>query len=257
MNKKEYEFLEIPQMEIDFPTKQERQQQVKQILVAAMPEKQSLPKRLKNIYWGPGWKVIFYHCESVWLITVFVYIGVFLLGRLLGTTDIRIQMAMSVLEYPICYLVFSFLSCWLDEQEAVAELKNTMRYSMTYIVSLRMLYTSILLIMVNIIVEIVIDRYQWSDFLIVSAIGTSSMFLFAMVSLYFYHKYVKSYYMGILIGLWLVLAAGIRNLHGGKLFLIVQGIPIAIHIGVAVVCFIFMLIYIGKVEKKDAYTFAY
>jgi hypothetical protein len=63
--------------------------------------------------------------------------------------------------------------------------------------------------------------------------------------------------MGILIGLWLLLAAGIRNLHGGKLFLIVQGIPIAIHVGVAVICFIFMLIYIGKVEKKDAYTFAY
>jgi hypothetical protein len=249
MNKKE--------MEINFPTEQELRQQKKMILEAAMPEKQSLSRRLKNIYWGPGWKVIFYHCESVWLITAFVYIGVFLLGRMLGRSDIRLQMAMSVLEYPICYLVFSFLSCWLDEQEAVAELKKSMHYSLTYIVSLRMLYTSVMLIMVNIAVDIAFNRYQWADFWTISAIGTSSMFLFALVSLYFYHKLVRSYYLGILAGIWMLLAAGIRNLQGSLLFVIVEGIPLAIHAGVAVICFIVMFIYIGKVEKKDAYTFAY
>jgi hypothetical protein len=249
MNKKE--------MEINFPTEQELMQQKKMILEAAMPEKQSLSRRLKNIYWGPGWKVIFYHCESVWLITAFVYIGVFLLGRMLGRSDIRLQMAMSVLEYPICYLVFSFLSCWLDEQEAVAELKKSMHYSLTYIVSLRMLYTSVMLIMVNIAVDIAFNRYQWADFWTISAIGTSSMFLFAIVSLYFYHKLVRSYYLGILAGIWMLLAAGIRNLQGSLLFVIVEGIPLAIHAGVAVICFIVMFIYIGKVEKKDAYTFAY
>jgi hypothetical protein len=257
MNKKAVTFLEIPQMEIDFPTEQEIRQQTTQILEAAMPEKQSLSKRLKNIYWGPGLKVIFYHCESVWLITAFVYIGVFLLGILFGASDIRLQMAMSVLEYPICYLVFSFLSCWLDEQEAVAELKKSMYYSLTYIVSLRMLYTSILLIMVNIVVETIVDRYRWSDFWTVSALGTSSMFIFAIVSLYFYHKLFKSYYLGIMAGVWILLAVGIRNMEGSRLFAIIEGIPVAVHAGVAVTCLIFMLIYIGKVEKKDAYTFAY
>jgi hypothetical protein len=249
MNKKE--------MEIDFPTEQERKQQIKLILEAAMPEKQSLSKRLKNIYWGPGLKVIFYHCESVWLITAFVYIGVFLLGCMLGKSDIRLQMAMSVLEYPICYLLFSFLSCWLDEQEGVAELKKSMHYSLTYIVSLRMLYSSVILIMVNIAVGIAFNRYQWTEFWTIIAIGTSSMFLFAIVSLYFYHKLLRSYYLGILAGIWMLLAAGIRNLQGSQLFVIVEGIPLAIHAGVAVICFIFMFIYIGKVEKKDAYTFAY
>jgi hypothetical protein len=249
MNKKE--------MEIDFPTEQERKQQIKLILEAAMPEKQSFSKRLKNIYWGPGLKVIFYHCESVWLITAFVYIGVFLLGCMLGKSDIRLQMAMSVLEYPICYLLFSFLSCWLDEQEEVAELKKSMHYSLTYIVSLRMLYTSVMLIMVNIAVGIGFNRYQWADFWTIIAIGTSSMFLFAIVSLYFYHKLVRSYYLGILAGIWMLLAAGIRNLQGSQLFVIVEGIPLAIHAGVAVICFIVMFIYIGKVEKKDAYTFTY
>jgi hypothetical protein len=249
MNKKE--------MEIDFPTEQERKQQIKLILEAAMPEKQSLSKRLKNIYWGPGLKVIFYHCESVWLITAFVYIGVFLLGCMLGKSDIRLQMAMSVLEYPICYLLFSFLSCWLDEQEGVAELKKSMHYSLTYIVSLRMLYSSVILIMVNIAVGIAFNRYQWTEFWTIIAIGTSSMFLFAIVSLYFYHKLLRSYYLGILAGIWMLLAAGIRNLQGSQLFVIVEGIPLAIHAGVAVICFIVMFIYIGKVEKKDAYTFAY
>jgi hypothetical protein len=153
--------------------------------------------------------------------------------------------------------VFSFLSCWLDEQEAVAELKKSMHYSLTYIVSLRMLYTSVMLIMVNIAVDIAFNRYQWADFWTISAIGTSSMFLFALVSLYFYHKLVRSYYLGILAGIWMLLAAGIRNLQGSLLFVIVEGIPLAIHAGVAVICFIVMFLYIGKVEKKDAYTFAY
>jgi hypothetical protein len=193
----------------------------------------------------------------VWLITAFVYIGVFLLGCMLGKSDIRLQMAMSVLEYPICYLLFSFLSCWLDEQEGVAELKKSMHYSLTYIVSLRMLYSSVILIMVNIAVGIAFNRYQWTEFWTIIAIGTSSMFLFAIVSLYFYHKLVRSYYLGILAGIWMLLATGIRNLQGSRLFVIVEGIPIAIHAGVAVICFIFMFIYIGKVEKKDAYTFTY
>jgi uncharacterized membrane protein YGL010W len=77
------------------------------------------------------------------------------------------------------------------------------------------------------------------------------------VSLYFYHKLLRSYYLGILAGIWMLLAAGIRNLQGSQLFVIVEGIPLAIHAGVAVICFIVMFIYIGKVEKKDAYTFAY
>jgi hypothetical protein len=120
-----------------------------------------------------------------------------------------------------------------------------------------MLYSSVILIMVNIAVGIAFNRYQWTEFWTIIAIGTSSMFLFAIVSLYFYHKLVRSYYLGILAGIWMLLAAGIRNLQGSRLFVIVEGIPLAIHAGVAVICFIFMFIYIGKVEKKDAYTFTY
>ena len=84
-----------------------------------------------------------------------------------------------------------------------------------------------------------------------------SMFLFATASLYLYHKLSKSYYIGILIGIWAVMASVAVRLNHIWVQVLLEDIPIAIHGITAVCCFIGLMIYIGKVEKKDAYSFAY
>lgn len=253
---KETEFHQISQMEVEYPSEQEIKQQREYILAKAMPKKQSLWEKVKNIYWGPGIKTIFYHCQNAWLVTVFMYIGLcFVTKTLIQDTDT--QMALSLLEFPICYLTFSFLSCWLDEQEGVIELKSSMHYSVTYIVGLRMFYASIIIMLCNLCLNLVMNKYEGQYLWKIGAVGVSSMFLFATASLYLYHKLSKSYYIGILIGIWAVMASVAVRLNHIWVQVLLEDIPIAIHGITAVCCFIGLMIYIGKVEKIDAYSFAY
>lgn len=252
---KETDFQRISRMDVEYPSDLEITQQKEYILSKALPKKQSLWEKIKNIYWGPGIKTIFYHCESAWLITALVYLAL-CFGNKAVSQDSNTQMALSLLEFPICYLLFSFLSCWLDEQEEVLELKNSMHYSVTYLVSLRMFYASIVIMLCNLCLNIFVYKYHGAQLWKIGAVGISSMFLFAIASLYLYHKLSKSYYIGILIGIWALIA--VKVLQSNQIFIriLLEDIPIAIHGIVAVCCFIGFIIYIGKVEKKDAYSFA-
>ena len=50
---------------------------------------------------------------------------------------------------PVFFLLFSYFTCYMDEQTQINELRNTMYYSMNYIVSLRLFYTAVVLSLVN------------------------------------------------------------------------------------------------------------
>lgn len=60
-----------------------------------------------------------------------------------------------------------------------------------------------------------------------------------------------------MIGIWAVMAVVSVRLDQILVQILLEDIPIAIHGITAVCCFIGLMIYIGKVEKKDAYSFAY
>ena len=118
----------IQMMEVELPSDEEIAIQKNIILSRALPEKQNVWERLKKIYLGPGLRVIFYHCGSAWLVTVFVYLAICAFCGF-SAHNATVQMEICLVAFPICYLVFSFISCWAEEQEGVIDLINSMHYS--------------------------------------------------------------------------------------------------------------------------------
>ena len=163
-------------IQVEYPDMAEMEQQKNRILQSALPEKDSLFERLKKIYYGPGLGIIFYRCTLIWVVMILLYIGVLVLS--IGTRDARqTQMAVVLFAFPAMYLGFSFLSCWVDEQEAVTELINSMHYSMHYIVGLRMFYASLVSALINLGTLLVLGGQADTIFWKLSALGVSSMCL--------------------------------------------------------------------------------
>lgn len=259
MNEKkpEWKWLEDNQkMPIEYPDESEIQLQKEIILKCALPEKESLAKRLKTMYYGPGLKIIFYHCTTIWLILFLLYLGALVLC--LGNQETKqTQMSIVFFAFPALYLGFSYLSCLLDEQQEMVELINSMHYSMHYIVNLRMLYASFISIGVNLVILFFIgggtDMVLWK----ICALGVTSMCLFAITALYLYHHFSKSYVIGILLGVWAMIAfCSIWSNYRWIRYLLVK-LPLAFHIILATGFFIGFMILTGKVEKEHVNSIAY
>ena len=232
----------IKKMDVEPLSKQEITWQTEQILNQVLPEKRSIWDTLKKIYLGPGLRVIFYHCESAWLVTVFIYLGI--CAVCLGfRRNALATMGFSVMAFPMCYLVFSFISCWLEEQEQMIDLKNSMHYSITHIVSLRMFYSSIVTIVFDVLL-LAMNGYRGQELWKLGATGISSAFLFAVVSLYLYHLSGKSSSIGILLFLWTVLSSILVKLGNGFFVLLLDTIPLAVHAVVTACTLVSFILYI-------------
>lgn len=243
-------------MQVEYPDMAELEQQKTRILQSALPEKESLFERLKKIYYGPGFGVIFYRCTLIWVVMILLYLGALLLS--IGTRDARqTQMAVVLFAFPSLYLGFSFLSCWVDEQEAVVELINSMHYSMHYIVGLRMFYTSLASALINLGALLVLGGQADDIFWKLSALGVSSMCLFAVAALYLYHCFSSSYGIGGLLILWGILAAFSAWSRYAWIEFLLTELPLAVHFAVAAGFFTCFVILTGKVEKENVTTIAY
>lgn len=254
---KDIEDTKIKQMDVEFLSESEKVKQREIIITKAFQaEETGVFEKLKKIYWGPGLKAVFSQCSLVWIVTAMVY-GIFCITEIFARgISYEAKMSIAILEFPVCYLTFSFLACLYDEQENVVELKNTMHYSETYIVSLRMFYSSIILMFAN-IGMIPFARQNYDDnFWSIRALGITSMFIFAILSLYLYHRFSKSGYIGILLLDWCVISSVLVQIKDMIIIDMLLQIPLFVHLAVMFVCFAILIIYIGKVEKQNAYSFA-
>ena len=244
----------IQQMLVDFPSDEEIFEQKTFILNAALPKK-TLWERLRRSYVGPGLKYIFYHCGNAWLILFLVYLCLCgICYDIRGNTEL--QMGVSFFAFPLCCLMFWMVSCLVDEQEEVVEIKNSMHFSVAHMVSLRMLYSSMVFILCDLFLLVVVDGYQGQQMWKMVFGGISSMFLFAGISLYMYQKLGRSLCMGVLILLWSVGSVALVRIQNGFVKLALEVLPLTVHIGVSLCLLIGFIFYIRKVEKKNAYSFA-
>lgn len=247
---------ENQKMQIEYPEESKILAQKEVILQCAFPEKENLAKRLRTMYYGPGPKIIFYRCTTIWLILILLYLGALILCQ--GNRDARqTQMAIIFFAFPALYLGFSYLSCFLDEQQEMAELINSMHYSMHYIVNLRMLYASFVSAGINLGTLFFIGGKTDVLFWKFSALGVTSMSLFAIAALYLYHRFSKSYVIGILLGGWALIAFGSAWLNYRWILYLLVELPLAFHILLATGFFIGFVILTGKVEKRYVNTIAY
>jgi hypothetical protein len=141
-----------------------------------------------------------------------------------------------------------------EEQNEVIELKQSMPYSFMYIINLRMFYASLVAIMLNIIL-IVTCFNGFSNMWSICAAGTTSMLLLALSSLVIYEKTGSSKWSGVLIAGW-VIGCIILVRNGSSLYhLLLNVIPLMVHIVAALISFGLLIGFIRKVEKQNAYGF--
>ena len=56
---------------------------------------------------------------------------------------------------------------------------------------------------------------------------------------------------------WVLLLAAIMRLPEAKILFLFEHIPLGIQIATMILCFVALFILVGRMEEKDAYTFAY
>ncbi len=99
----------IPLLPVEFPEDSVMQRECRAIVEKAIPKRQSLWERIKEIYWGPGIRAIFYQSGSIWLIVACLYLGIGWLGQSYAKQP-ETQMIIVFLGFPVCFLVFAALA---------------------------------------------------------------------------------------------------------------------------------------------------
>ena len=122
----------IPLLPVEFPEDSVMQRECRAIVEKAIPKRQSLWERIKEIYWGPGIRAIFYQSGSIWLIVACLYLGIGWLGQSYAKQP-ETQMIIVFLGFPVCFLVFAALAWWLDAQNHMQDLIASFHYSQSYL----------------------------------------------------------------------------------------------------------------------------
>lgn len=165
----------IPLLPVEFPEDSVMQKECCAIVEKAIPKRQSLWERIKEIYWGPGIRAIFYQSGSIWLIVACLYLGIGWLGQSYAKQP-ETQMIIVFLGFPVCFLVFAALAWWLDAQNHMQDLIASFHYSQSYLSGLRMLYAGVIMILVNVTGAALFTDISGKAFVSMVLVGSSSVF---------------------------------------------------------------------------------
>ena len=127
MKKENNQEFYVEQMDVHYPLQSEIQNEIEDIILKGMPQKISFLKRMKKIYLGPGLRVIYYKNLSVFFATFIIYFAV-CLGLVLSFEEEIRQFGAAFLGMPVFFLLFSYFTCYMDEQTQINELRNTMMF---------------------------------------------------------------------------------------------------------------------------------
>lgn len=244
MKKENNQEFYVEQMDVHYPRRSEIQNEIEDIILKGMPQKISFLKRMKKIYLGPGLRVIYYKNLSVFFATFIIYIAV-CLGLVLSFEEEIRQFGAAFLGMPVFFLLFSYFTCYMDEQTQINELRNTMYYSMNYIVSLRLFYTAVVLSLVN-TSFLFLSGIREKAILSVGVVGVSSMLVFAIIAVYIYHRWNNYKCFAGLGAIWVLLFAAIMRLQETKILFLFEYIPLGIQIATMIVCFMALFILVGR-----------
>lgn len=240
--------------QVVYPSAEQKQLQMETILEKGLPRKVPKAERIKELLIGPGLSVVFYRAKAIFAGSFLVYLVLLAVCDYMGSF-VANEEFFAILAFPMLHLIFHMLSYWAEEQDEIVELKGSLYYSFEYIVSLRMFYVSIGSAMLNLFLMAgFLPFYEMGK---VGMVGLSSLFLFAVLTLYLCEK--TNGLMPILMatGAWIVLCMGC-GIYGDALsILLFEVIPFGVHLVMCLFSFGLFIYYFGKVGKKYAYACEY
>ncbi|MBR1701217.1 MAG: hypothetical protein IJ716_04615 [Lachnospiraceae bacterium] len=231
-------------IKIEYPTEDEIKVQKEKILRVAL-ERKTVSR--------PDFQILFYNCRLILAVGILLYLLLLyfcLMIRGRGNEGYWVLMM-----YPFTYFVIYFLSILAEEQSEVVELKQSMKYSFVYVISMRMLYTNVMAVFLNLIMigilHSALAAHAWS----LAAAGTTADIFLALASLTIYEKTGSAKISGVLFLGWIVGCIWLL-LFGQNLYhLLIEVVPLAVHLAVAAFSFLTWFEYMRKVEHKNAYNF--
>lgn len=245
---------DIEKFEVEYPEEGVIRNQTEMILNKAIPKKNPVSKRIRLLLTGPGLRVVFYKSYLTMICSLAFY-AVFFWAYLEIERWVEYKQYLVIMIFPIMNLAFMALSSWSEEQLEIVQLKQTFKYSFTYITSLRLFYVSIVSVIVN--ATTLLNVVELEHVGKIGVIGFSSMFVFASLSLYLVDKFGRCYNIIWLAAVWCLACIGLSQYGGAVSYILFDVIPLVVHAVIAFLCFEGFIIYMRKVEKRNAYTYEY
>jgi hypothetical protein len=240
--------------EVIYPSEKQKQLQLDEILEKGLPHEDTKKNRIKELLLGPGLSVVFYRTKLILTGSFFLYLSLLFLCSYLGRF-VSNEEFFSILVFPMLHLIFHMLSYWAEEQDEIIELKESLYYSFSYIVSLRMFYVSIGSAVINIL--LMAGFVPFYDMGKVGMVGLSSLFLFAVLTLYLCENTNGLKPIMISTSLWMLLCV-VCSICGERVsMLLFEIIPLAVHVVIFLLSFGLFMYYFGKVGMKYAYACEY
>lgn len=237
-----------------YPSKQQKQLQLDEILEKGLPQEEVKRENMKELLLGPGLSVVFYRAKLIFAGSFFLYLILLVLCNYLGRF-VSNEEYFAILAFPMLHLIFHMLSYWAEEQDEIIELKASLYYSFQYIVSLRMFYVSIGSAVINMLLTTsFVPFYEMGK---VGMVGLSSLFLFAVLTLYLCENTNGLKPILISTSVWMILCLVCSICGDGLSVLLFEIIPLAVHVVIFLFSFGLFIYYFGKVGIKYAYACEY
>ena len=238
---------------IVYPSDEQVNQQINFILDRSRIKRRNTLEVIRTTFIGPGLSVVFYRFKLILLGSFLIYLFLAFFCQLLASyIELEHTEYMVMLLFPMLHLVFQSLSLWSEEQEEMVELKQTLHYSFSYLVGLRMFYISIFSALINLFA--ISQLTGWQSVGKLCAIGFSSMFLFTVIALVLCeHAYGYRSVLGLSF-FWAMLCVLLSRYGSGISYVLFELLPVSVHIAMVFVSFGLLLYYMGKVGEKYAYA---
>ena len=222
---------------IVYPSDEQVNQQINFILDKSRIKRRNTLEVIRATFVGPGLSVVFYRFKLILLGSFLIYLFLAFFCQLLASyIELEHTEYMVMLLFPMLHLV----------------LKQTLYYSFSYLVGLRMFYISIFSALINLFT--ISQLTGWQNVGKLCAIGFSSMFLFTVIALVLCeHAYGYRSVLGLSF-FWAMLCVLLSRYGSGISYVLFELLPVSVHIAMVFVSFGLLLYYMGKVGKKYAYA---
>ena len=199
----------------------------------------------------PSPKVVFFNCKTSAAVSLTVHFMLTLFCAGIRHED-KTGGLLALSVFPITYFCFFCLSIMSESQSDMIDLKRSLKYSFTYLVSLRMFYASIAAVGLNIVLLLMCFR-QISGIWSIGAAGTTATLLLALISLTMYEKTASMKPAAAMTAVYIFFCLSLMRYETNLYHLLIEVIPLMAHIVTALVTLTLFAAYIGKVEKINAY----
>lgn len=240
----------ISEDDIPYPSEWEKQQRIHMIVEQSLPRDKDSVFSVFHLLKQIGIKNIFYQSGVVFLLT----------GLLFFLTSIAIITMLSKREgaveylviamFPFFHLLISIMTIWLEEQQGMVSLKMSCKYSLSMILSFRMLVFSFVALGMDIIIFLY-ARSVVELSISTAGVGFSFLFLFAYLSLLITKRSQGVRGLIVLLVIWIATCIGLYNFGNRITELLLITVPTIVHFIAGVIWMCLFVKAVNQVMKEE------